>query len=227
MNVTPFSRTNLARASAILASFAVLTSTSACSVVPDFLNSESESTTAETASQSDSPAADPSAGQTNSGRKPNPTTAQASPTESTTESTAPASNCGVDTSAEEIYQNISEVPLGEVSGMHWEYNGDSNYDPCADLSYASVDQMPQGNGQFARQLMLFHKGEYLGVGSDRSLQHISVHNISDDSLTVTYKDWWAQRAAGAPNAESGNYTKDVTYHWDGDQVQMIGNVPGE
>lgn len=111
--------------------------------------------------------------------------------------------------------------------MHWEYNGDSNYDPCADLSYASVDQMPQGNGQFARQLMLFHKGEYLGVGSDRSLQHISVHNISDDSLTVTYKDWWAQRAAGAPNAESGNYTKDVTYHWDGDQVQMIGNVPGE
>ena len=133
-------------------------------------------------------------------------------------------NCGVDPNAAAITDNIAQVPAPSLEGMSWTYKGDSNFDPCATLSYATVEQSEQGNSQFQNQLMLFHNGEYLGVGSDTVQQH-QVIATTDDSVTVRYKDYEALAAAGAPNAESQNYTTDVTFRWDGSQVVPQGRFP--
>lgn len=209
-----------ARGFAVLAGLMLLAGTAACS--EDSGNSSdasggsaSQSSTAVTSSsnaESSSPSSAPSETE-DSG--PSPTVGSHA-----------SADCGVNTQARAIYDHISEVPLDQPN-MYWKYNGDSNYNPCADLSYASVDQMPQGNGQFARQIMLFHKGEYLGVGSDHSLQHTDVFNTTNNSMTVRYKDSEAQDRAHADNAHSNLFTKDVDYVWDGSKVQMIGSVPGE
>ncbi|WP_170209767.1 LppP/LprE family lipoprotein [Corynebacterium variabile] len=42
--------------------------------------------------------------------------------------------------------------------MTWVYHGESNYDPCVALSYATVVQSEVGDAQFQNQLMLFHDG---------------------------------------------------------------------
>jgi hypothetical protein len=133
-------------------------------------------------------------------------------------------NCGVDPNASAITDNISQVPAPSLDGLTWTYKGDSNYDKCATLSYATVEQSEQGNSQFQNQLMLFHKGEYLGVGSDTVQQH-QVIATTDDSVTVRYKDWEALDTAGAPNAEASNYTTDVTFTWDGSRVVPQGRFP--
>lgn len=133
-------------------------------------------------------------------------------------------NCGVDPSAAAITDNIGQVPPPSIAGMTWTYKGDSNFDPCATLSYATVEQSEQGNAQFQNQLMLFHNGEYLGVGSTTTQQH-SVVGTTDDSVTVAYKDYEALDAAGASNAEAANYTTNVTFRWDGSQVVPEGRFP--
>ena len=133
-------------------------------------------------------------------------------------------NCGVDSNAAAITDNIGQVPAPSLEGMSWTYKGDSNFDPCATLSYATVEQSEQGNAQFQNQLMLFHKGEYLGVGSDTVQQH-QVIGTTDDSVTVRYKDYEALDAAGGSNAEASNFTTDVTFRWDGSQVVPEGRFP--
>lgn len=135
-------------------------------------------------------------------------------------------NCGVDPNAAAITDNIGQVPAPSLAGMSWTYEGDSNYDTCATLSYATVEQSEQGNSQFQNQLMLFHNGEYLGVGSDTVQQH-QVVATTDDSVTVRYKDYEALDAAGGSNAEAGNYTTDVTFRWDGSQVVPEGRFPNQ
>ena len=222
MNVASITSHTLTRAGSIILGFTLLSAATACGADSSFdasfdptgsggdssLSSETVSSAPESTTSPNAPS------DVTSPSSPNPTTGAGTD-----------ASCGVDPQASEIYDHIAEVPLGTVDDMYWKYNGDSNYDPCADLSYASLDQMPQGDGQFARQLMLFHKGEYLGVGSDHSLQHIRIHHVTDDSLTVTYKDWEALARSGQPLAAAPNFTKDVTYMWDGDHVEMIGSVP--
>ena len=133
-------------------------------------------------------------------------------------------NCGVNPNASAITDNIGQVPTPSLDGLTWTYKGDSNFDECATLSYATVEQSEQGNSQFQNQLMLFHNGDYLGVGSDTVQQH-QVIATTDDSVTVRYKDWEALDAAGAPNAEASNYTTDVTFTWVGSQVVPQGRFP--
>ena len=133
-------------------------------------------------------------------------------------------NCGVDPNAAAITGNIGQVPAPSLEGLSWTYKGDSNYDECATLSYATIEQSEQGNSQFQNQLMLFHNGEYLGVGSDTVQQH-QVIGTTDDSVTVRYKDYEALDAAGGSNAEASNFTTDVTFRWDGSQVVPEGRFP--
>ncbi|QFQ02013.1 hypothetical protein CUROG_03150 [Corynebacterium urogenitale] len=134
-------------------------------------------------------------------------------------------NCGVNTQATEIYDHISDVPdNGLFEGNEWKYDGQSNYDPCVDLSYASLYQEGT-HASTPSQLMLFHRGEYLGVGSDQLLNPIKFLEVTDSSIKIRYKDWKAWSEAGASFAESPNYYTDITYRWDGEKVQMLGHVP--
>lgn len=197
----------------------------ACSSEPGTsASSESSSSPAATASSTAGAETAESAAPSDSAAAPAPTSGEESSGATTEQASA---DCGVNPQAEAIHNNISQVPPPQLPDSYWQYNGESNYDPCADLSYASIDQMPQGNAQFARQIMMFHKGEYIGVGSDRVLQHIDILNVTDDSFTARYKDWVALEEAGGANAEAPKYTKDVTYRWNGEGVEMIGTVPGQ
>ena len=134
-------------------------------------------------------------------------------------------SCGVNDDADAIYDNIHKVPGPNLEGTQWSYGGDSNYDPCADLSYPALDQVPKGNAQFARQIMLFHKGEYIGVGTLSVQHHIGIINTTNNSITVRYKDYEALDAAGAGHVDSPNYTADVTYRWDGQKVVPEDPIP--
>lgn len=169
-----------------------------------------------------------------SASQPSPTTSPSQPSSSHASGSAAAQtssdqredegDCGVSPNASAIMDNIGQVPAPSIDGLTWTYKGDSNFDECATLSYATVEQSEQGNSQFQNQLMLFHNGEYLGVGSDTVQQH-QVIATTDDSVTVRYKDWEALDAAGAPNAEASNYTTDVTFTWDGSRVVPQGRFP--
>lgn len=136
-----------------------------------------------------------------------------------------ARDCGVDPESPVITAHTGDVPAPELDGMTWVYHGDSNYDPCATLSYATVVQSEVGNAQFQNQLMLFHDGEYLGVGTDTVQQHTEVVDSGDDFVTVRYKDYGALLDAGEPFAAAPNYTTDVTYRWVGDHVEPEGRIP--
>lgn len=147
------------------------------------------------------------------------------PTPSTNSSEPSSTNCGLDTQASEIYAHISEVPtVGLFEGNQWQYGGSSNYDPCADLSYAELYQEGT-HASTPSQLMLFHKGEYLGVGSDKLLNPIKILSTTDDSITIRYKDWDALAEANGSFAQSPEYYTDITYLWDGERVQMNGYLP--
>ena len=70
------------------------------------------------------------------------TTADFSLTLRTPAEAAPPTNatCGVDPQAPAITDNLSTAPPAQQApGIPWTYLGDSNYDPCVDLSYAVVD----------------------------------------------------------------------------------------
>lgn len=145
----------------------------------------------------------------------------------TPESTESDDSCVDETGPEVIEENIGNLPPPSAPDTHWEFTGDTDLDPCDDLSYATVVQQPQGNAQFENQLMLFHQGRYSGFPPTEAPQQHEVIETSEDSVTVRYKDWEALNDAGAPNAEAPNYTTDVTYRWVDDRVVTEGQIPNE
>lgn len=153
---------------------------------------------------------------------PSETGQEASPTQA---SPPDSGDCGVDPESPVIIAHTADVPAPELDGMTWAYHGDSNYDPCAALSYATVVQSEVGDAQFQNQLMLFHDGKYLGVGTDSAQQHTDVVDSGDDFVTVRYKDYEALRESGEPFAAAPKYTVDVTYRWVGDHVEPEGRIP--
>ncbi|HIW91440.1 MAG TPA: LppP/LprE family lipoprotein [Candidatus Corynebacterium avicola] len=139
---------------------------------------------------------------------------------------ADSADCGEDPDSPVIREHIAEVPDPSLDDMTWAYHGESNYDPCVDLSYATVVQSEVGNAQFENQLMLFHRGKFLGVGTDTVQQH-SVVSTTEDSVTVKYKDYEALEASGEANAAAPKYTTEVTYRWDGERVVPEGRIPNQ
>lgn len=59
--------------------------------------------------------------------------------------------CGISSSSSAITDAVDALEPPSGPGMYWSYEGDSNYDPCADLSYALLVQQPQGNAQFGTE----------------------------------------------------------------------------
>lgn len=150
-----------------------------------------------------------------------------SDTESADESEEPGGEEGCDTSpaSPEIRRAVEEVNAeypNRAGG--WKFTGRTNYNSCSDLSYALVAQAEQGNAQFGTLILMFHKGEYIGIDSTYPQQAMEI-TPDGDSFTVLYKDWEALDAAGAPNAESPNYNSTVTYYWDGSKVAHEGRIP--
>ncbi|WP_296214937.1 LppP/LprE family lipoprotein [uncultured Corynebacterium sp.] len=132
-------------------------------------------------------------------------------------------DCSEQPNSPEITNNISKLPPNQFG---WKPTGESNYNPCNDLSYALITQAQQGNSQFATQLMLFHKGKYIGVGSD-TVQQTEILSDTDSSVTVRMRDWEALQESGEANAQAPNYYSDVTFRWNGSKVVPEGRIPNQ
>ena len=141
---------------------------------------------------------------------------------------APADECAPNPSAPEIAEankQLNEEHQTDRGG--WTYAGGSTFSPCADLSYAITKQGGQGNGAETNVLLLFHKGQYIGIDSNhpQTIERVDPHD--DGTFTVIYRDTEAQMAADAPNADADKYVSEVTYFWDGDKVGYHGRIPNE
>ncbi|MEX3513896.1 MULTISPECIES: LppP/LprE family lipoprotein [unclassified Corynebacterium] len=194
---------------------------------PDSVDTASEpaSDTASAPASSTSSATAPTSTAEETAQETSTTSAPAStaaPDSSAVEAAPHDADCAVDTQAAEIYDNLDKLPANSYG---WEYLGETNYNPCQTLTWATVLQAERGNAQYGTQLMLFHNGEFLGVGSDPPQQH-TVIDSTEDSVTVRFKDYEALDAAGGGFADSPNYTEDVTFQWDGTRVVPIGRIPG-
>lgn len=132
-------------------------------------------------------------------------------------------DCSEQPDSPEITNNISKLPPNQFG---WKPTDESNYNPCNDLSYALITQAQQGNSQFRTQLMLFHKGKYIGVGSD-TIQQTEILSDTDSSVTVRMRDWEALQESGDANVNAGKYYSDVTFRWDGSKVVPEGRIPNQ
>ncbi|MGO3363005.1 MAG: LppP/LprE family lipoprotein [Corynebacterium sp.] len=136
-------------------------------------------------------------------------------------------NCEPDPESPVITDSIENLAPPGLADSTWVYKGDSNFNACSDLSYATVEQDPQGNSQFENKLIFFHQGRYSGSPQTDAPQQHEVVGTTDDSVTVRFKDWQAQEDAGAPNAEAGEYTEEVTFRWVDGAVVAEGRIPNE
>lgn len=152
------------------------------------------------------------------------------PTVTLTEIPVPTSNplpeCDTDPQASAIHDNLGQVPAPLAAGESWEYYGQSNYSPCADLSYALVWVTGSTHPLKQSQLMLFHRGEYLGVGA-LAPQSMYVTDSNGDSVNTRVIDFEAMERDQAPNVESELYRRDLEFWWNGERVEAIGEIPNQ
>ncbi|WP_018179174.1 LppP/LprE family lipoprotein [Jongsikchunia kroppenstedtii] len=138
---------------------------------------------------------------------------------------APASDtdCGVPGGASAAVSNaISQIaPPLPNNTAGWQA-GPANLDGCRNLSYVTLDT--QGaTASSPNQLLLFHKGRFLGTGTKCNLAYQQVTGADDTNVHVTYQYLIGDDDISAH--PSGRF--DITYHWTGSQVQMIGSIPAE
>ena len=152
--------------------------------------------------------------------------ASCSPSEAPSEGSP--TECGISSSSSVITDAVDALEPPSGPGTYWSYEVDSNYDPCADLSYALLMQQPQGNAQFGTQMLFFHKGEYIGIDSTHPQQVMDIEDHGN-RLVVTYKDWKALEESGLPNAAAPDFTATVTFFWDNhaDQLGTEGEFPNQ
>ncbi|HIW92233.1 MAG TPA: LppP/LprE family lipoprotein [Candidatus Corynebacterium avicola] len=136
-------------------------------------------------------------------------------------------NCEPDPESPVITDSIENLPPPGLPDSTWVYKGDSNYNECSDLSYATVEQDPQGNAQFENRLIFFHQGQYSTTPDTANTQQHKIVDTTEDSVTVEFKDWEALDEAGGANVDAPNYTETVTFRWDGNGVTAEGRIPNE
>lgn len=140
--------------------------------------------------------------------------------------TTPAESCGARPDDPRIAAAISRVPSAfttpPMSDRAWSSTIlDTSFDPCLDLSYATIT-VEGATGSSPMQVMLFHRGEYLGTTSDCAPGFQLVRQDGDASITVTYQ--WPK--PGEPNAGAKD-SADVGYTWTNGTVAMSGRIPDE
>ncbi|MGC0362931.1 hypothetical protein ABH922_000915 [Rhodococcus sp. 27YEA15] len=132
--------------------------------------------------------------------------------------------CGTASANTAIANAVNRLPpntAGGAGGAEWIFAGETNFDPCADLSYA-VAETARGTGSSPQQVMFFHRGVYLGTATRCAFGFTSVVGSSDDSVTVQYR--WPRGTES--NAEaSGRAT--ATFGWNGDRVVMQNDLPAQ
>lgn len=136
-------------------------------------------------------------------------------------------DCEVDPESAVITDGIDNLPPPGLADSTWIYKGDSNVNVCDDLTYATVEQDPQGNAQFENKPMIFHQGGYSGFPQADTPQQHTVVDTTEDSVTVEFKDWEALDQAGGANVEAPNYTEEVTFRWVDGTVVTEGRIPNE
>ena len=134
-------------------------------------------------------------------------------------------NCTPDPNAQAVTDAVARVNQDYPNKFGgWTYKGDSNYDTCSVLTYALAEQSQQGNAQFQTIIMMFHRGEYLGIDSiyPQQASDIEPTNIGFD---VTYKDWEALQDSREANAAAPKYTQRVLFYWNGERAAYKGYIP--
>ncbi|RRJ87908.1 LppP/LprE family lipoprotein [Gulosibacter macacae] len=133
--------------------------------------------------------------------------------------------CGTMSGEDALYTNLHKLPpaVEGRSDIHWDPTwADINYDACADLSWITVP-IEGGTASSPHQIMLFHKGEYLGTGSYVSFGFWpEVTRVNDATLKTVYK--WPR--AGESNAgASGRSTSYYTWDASLEKVVHSGEFP--
>lgn len=146
-------------------------------------------------------------------------TGNAAPTPSLTLNTGsshPEQACGPSNVNQAVSQNIAQVPemyaeSGAATGWIVDTTATESYDACLDLSWV-VLPLSRGTGSSPYQIMLFHRGEYIGTPSLVSFGfYPRVARVSDDAIEVGYS--WPDE--GQPNAAARVQTV-MTYRYNPD-----------
>ena len=132
-----------------------------------------------------------------------PETASAGPT---------TEKCATMTGAEAISTWGPQVPTFR-EGYDWQWNLDradpNTYDPCAALSWVVLG-LKGGMASSPVQIMLFHRGQYIGVTASEPINYWpEVVRLDDAAIQVTYK--WprdGETTAGATGRSVSIFTWD-------------------
>jgi serine/threonine-protein kinase len=97
---------------------------------------------------------------------------------------------------------------------------DGNFDSCASLSAVYIT-IAEGTGSTPAQVLLFHKGSYVGPATPKphSFTSIDPSLTTDDTIALKYG------IPGSCNACADMTFTIVRFHWTGDHVEMIGTPP--
>lgn len=143
-------------------------------------------------------------------------------------STPAGETCGLNKEDPRISAAAADLPSPFVSGSNvdvkWDANSyETNFDPCAPLSYA-LFSVEGATGSSPDQIALFHYGEHIGSTSDCAP---GMQRIAEETATsIKVKYFWP-----APNesmAEASQH-ETVEYRWNDatQSVDMIGTIPDE
>ena len=136
--------------------------------------------------------------------------ASASPETSSAEPTT--EKCATMTGAEAVSTWGPQVPTFR-EGYDWQWNLDradpNTYDPCAALSWVVLG-LKGGMASSPVQIMLFHRGQYIGVTASEPINYWpEVVRLDDAAIQVTYK--WprdGETTAGATGRSVSIFTWD-------------------
>ncbi|MDO4918813.1 LppP/LprE family lipoprotein [Kocuria sp.] len=106
------------------------------------------------------------------------------------ESPEPSDSCGTDSAQSAVDDNISKVPAAfpdrQDETTAWFASDKSTYDPCAALSWVTLNIRGATASSPATQ-MLFHYGKYLGTTTSKAIGFTpATTRLSDSSIRVTY-----------------------------------------
>jgi hypothetical protein len=128
----------------------------------------------------------------------------------------PTDPCAIDLASPTIAKVVSELPRDPRSQQPWNTEPlAGNYNLCAQLSAVIIKANTNAVNPTTRAVM-FHLGQFIpqGVPDTYGFIGIDAAQTNGDTVALTY-----------PSGINGLNT-DVRFHWNGNGVELIGNVPG-
>lgn len=104
-------------------------------------------------------------------------------------SATPTPACASMTGDQALATWVEKVPTGEPTPLQWDIAGAStwSYDPCAALSWIVLGLQSESGPMPWYQIMLFHRGQYLGTTASGAIMYYpETQRLSDSMLQVTY-----------------------------------------